>query len=143
MTTVYLDNCCFNRPFDDQLHPLVRLETEAKLLIQSEISHGRLKLVWSYILSKENHDNPFEDRRNQIATWEALANQKITRTTQIETHAKSLLSLDIKAKDALHIACAITSNADYLITTDKKLLNKTVSGITIINPIDFARRHFL
>jgi len=27
---VYLDNCCFNRPFDDQSSPVVRLETEAK-----------------------------------------------------------------------------------------------------------------
>ena len=29
---VYLDNCCFNRPYDNQLHPLVKLETQAKLL---------------------------------------------------------------------------------------------------------------
>ena len=27
---VYLDNCCFNRPYDNQLHPLVKLETQAK-----------------------------------------------------------------------------------------------------------------
>lgn len=26
---VYLDLCCFNRPFDDQSHPRVQLETEA------------------------------------------------------------------------------------------------------------------
>ena len=30
---LYLDNCCFNRPFDDQSQLLVRLETEAKLFI--------------------------------------------------------------------------------------------------------------
>lgn len=28
---VYLDNCMFNRPFDDQGHIRIRLETEAKL----------------------------------------------------------------------------------------------------------------
>ena len=27
---VYLDNCCYNRPFDDQSQLKVRLETEAK-----------------------------------------------------------------------------------------------------------------
>ena len=32
---VYLDNCCYNRPFDEQTQPSVRLETEAKLLIQA------------------------------------------------------------------------------------------------------------
>jgi len=28
-----MDNCCFNRPFDDQTQTRVRLETEAKLEI--------------------------------------------------------------------------------------------------------------
>ena len=32
---VYLDNCCFNRPFDDQSQLRIRLETEAKLDIQA------------------------------------------------------------------------------------------------------------
>jgi hypothetical protein len=34
---VYLDNCCFNRPFDDQRHLRIRLEAEAKLSIQEAI----------------------------------------------------------------------------------------------------------
>jgi len=34
---VYLDNCCFNRPYDDQNNLLVFMETEAKLFIQELI----------------------------------------------------------------------------------------------------------
>ena len=45
--------------------------------------------------------------------------------------------LGLKPKDALHIACAIKSDCEYFITTDKKLLNKTVEGMKIVNPIDF------
>ena len=30
---IYLDNCCFNRPYDDQEQITVRLESEAKLEI--------------------------------------------------------------------------------------------------------------
>ena len=45
----------------------------------------------------------------------------------------------IKAKDALHLACAIESGCDYFITTDKGLTNKSVDNIIIINPIDFVR----
>ena len=142
MTTVYLDNCCFNRPFDDQLHPLVKIETEAKLLIQAEVLAGKLKLVWSYILYQENHDNPYPNRKNQISIWEPLASQTIVRTVEIETHAESLLPIGFKVKDALHIACAIAANADYFITTDKKVLNKIVPGITIVNPIDFIKEAF-
>ncbi len=44
---VYLDNCCFNRPFDDQRHLRIRLETEAKLRIQEVIREGGLQLAWS------------------------------------------------------------------------------------------------
>lgn len=34
---IYLDNYCFNRPFDDQFQIRVRLESEAKLKIQDDI----------------------------------------------------------------------------------------------------------
>lgn len=30
---VYLDNCCFNRPYDDQKQIIIRMETLAKLHI--------------------------------------------------------------------------------------------------------------
>jgi len=35
--TVYLDNCTFNRPFDDQTQLRISLETQAKLFIQTLI----------------------------------------------------------------------------------------------------------
>ena len=142
MTAVYLDNCCFNRPFDDQLHPVVHLETQAKLLIQAEVVRGNLNLVWSFILEQENSDNPYDDRKEQIALWENIANTIIAPSPQILTQTKSIEQLGIKTKDAMHIACAIDAGADYFITTDKKVLNKTVQGITIINPMEFVRRHF-
>jgi hypothetical protein len=47
---LYLDNCAFNRPFDDQGHIRVRLEAEAKLYIQERIQEGKAELAWSYIL---------------------------------------------------------------------------------------------
>ena len=33
---VYRDNCCYNRPFDPQEQLRIRLETEAKLEVQSQ-----------------------------------------------------------------------------------------------------------
>ncbi|MFZ4618496.1 MAG: hypothetical protein ACOYM2_20210 [Rectinemataceae bacterium] len=47
---VYLDNCVFNRPFDDQGQLIISLKTQAKLAIQEQIRAGALELVWSYIL---------------------------------------------------------------------------------------------
>ncbi len=42
---IYLDNCCFNRPFDDQSQVRVLLETEAKLVVQDRIRSGYIQLV--------------------------------------------------------------------------------------------------
>ena len=60
---LYLDNCTFNRPFDDQHQLKIKLETEAKLFIQQGIITGTYELVWSYILEYENRQNRFDDRR--------------------------------------------------------------------------------
>jgi hypothetical protein len=45
---VYLDNCCFNRPFDNQLMIKIMIETEAKLFIQEKILSGEIQLTWLY-----------------------------------------------------------------------------------------------
>lgn len=36
-TRIYLDNCCYNRPYDDQSFKAISLEAEAKLYIQDNI----------------------------------------------------------------------------------------------------------
>lgn len=42
---LYLDNCCFNRPFDDQSRIKIKLETDAKLFIHSKILIKKYELV--------------------------------------------------------------------------------------------------
>ena len=66
---IYLDNCCLNRPCDDQRQMRVRLEAEATLCIQEHIRSGTLELAWSYILDFANAANPFEERRTTISGW--------------------------------------------------------------------------
>ena len=39
---VYLDNCAYNRPYDDQSQVKIELETQAKLKIQRMIKINRL-----------------------------------------------------------------------------------------------------
>jgi len=50
------------------------------------------------------------------------------------------MNFGIKNNDALHISCAIERNCEFFITTDHKLLNKSINAIEIINPIDFVRK---
>lgn len=80
---IYLDNCCFNRPFDDQSQIRIKLESEAKLKIQNKIQEGSLELVWSYIVEAENEANPFEERKRAIRDWEKNAIIDITEQQDI------------------------------------------------------------
>lgn len=66
---LYLDNCCFNRPFDDLSQARIRLEAAAVLKIQEDIRNGLHGLAWSYILDYENHRSPMRERRERIERW--------------------------------------------------------------------------
>ena len=139
---IYEDNCCFNRPYDNQTQILVRLETEAKLRIQQLILNDKLAFVWSFILHYENSDNPYIDRKEQIAIWESIASEVVVFNEKINAIANSLLKIHIRTKDALHIASAIYANASYFVTTDKRLYNKPIDNITIVGPINFLERYY-
>jgi predicted nucleic acid-binding protein len=134
---IYLDNCCFNRPFDDQTQLRIRLEAEAKLYIQARILNGKYQLAWSYILDFENIQNPFEQRKETIRNWREIAYIDIDENDKIIKLAESIATAGIKPKDALHIACAVTAGCEYFITTDAKILNKSIEGIKLIDPIGF------
>ena len=136
---IYLDNCSYNRPFDNQEQIKIRLETEAKLYIQAGVREGKYFLVWSYMLDYENNDNPYDEKRNSIEPWKEIAGEYCPSSNEILSAGHEIMKLGIKAKDALHIACAIESGCEYLITTDEKLTKKTFDNIKILNPIDFIR----
>jgi len=138
---VYLDNCMFNRPFDNQAQIRIRLESEAKLYIQNKIKSKVIELVWSYILEIENLQNPHDERRIAIQKWKALSTIKIIENSEVLTHANQLLKFGIKPKDALHVASAVEGKADYFLTTDDKLLSgiKKSNMIEILNPVDYIK----
>jgi predicted nucleic acid-binding protein len=138
---VYLDNCCFNRPFDDQRNVRIRLETEAKLCIQERIRDGSLELCWSYVLDFENEANPYHERRRMIAAWRTYATVDVDESDSVVHQAKALGLLGLKAKDALHVACAISGECDYLISTDDAVLHRTqqLDRLKVLDPPSLIR----
>jgi len=136
---IYLDNCCFNRPFDNQANIKIRLETEAKLFIQDQIKAGKIKFVWSYILDFENSANPFTEKKDIIAGWEKYASGMIFPSENITRIAHDFLNQKIKVKDAIHVACAVEGGCDFFLTTDHELIKKMINfnQIKVINPIRF------
>lgn len=134
---IYLDNCCFNRPFDGQAQTRIRLETEAKLWIQEQVAAGEIELAWSYILDYENAANPFEERRTAIGLWRTRAVVDVDESPELLQEARALATLGIESKDALHVAAAVTAGCECFVTTDDMLL-KRLSGYTRIVAVDPA-----
>lgn len=136
---VYLDNCCFNRPFDDQSSMRIKLETEAKLFIQQAVSSGKLQLIWFYILEYENLQNPFIERSNAIIAWKQIASRQIVGNKEVVARALGIMKFGVMSKDALHVACAIEGKAEYFLTTDDKLLKNcsNIKELAVVNPVNF------
>ncbi|MDR0828854.1 MAG: PIN domain-containing protein [Prevotellaceae bacterium] len=137
MYRIYLDNCCFNRPYDDQVQQRIVFETQAKLYIQEQILNKNIELIWSYILKFENSRNLSNAIRNAIEQWENLSILFVEKTDKIVEKAKNIMTTGIHAADALHIACAIAGGCQYFLTVDKRLLKYTDENIIICNPIEF------
>jgi predicted nucleic acid-binding protein len=138
---IYMDNCCFNRPFDNQAQLRVRLETEAKLRIQERVAAGEIELAWSYILDFENAANPFEERRTAVSLWKVRSVIDVIETPELLENARSLVTRGLRSKDALHVACAIEAGCEYFLTTDDALLKKLSLHPQIIaaDPTAFVR----
>ena len=136
---IYLDNCCLNRPYDDQNNLNVRLEAEAKIFIQNEILNNTFELAWSFMMDYEISSNPFHDRQIAFLNWKKIAVVDIDPIEEILRDGKNISRKNIKRKDALHIACAIKAECEYFLTTDVKILNKDIPEINLINPLDFIR----
>lgn len=142
---IYLDNCCFNRPFDDQSQIRIRLESEAKLKIQEEIRAGKFRLVWSYILDYENNRNPYQERKVQIHGWKKYSKIDIQENFELVNLAEILNQKGIQKIDSLHIACAISAKCKYFLTTDDKIIrqSKVIKNINVNDPIGFIKEVLL
>lgn len=138
---IYLDNCCFNRPYDSQNSFRILVETQAKLHIQDEIRNGRFELVGSYILVYENSQNKDVMKKVSIKSFQdefCKYYVPFESKEKLSDKIAEIMRYNISIKDATHVACAIYAEADYIITTDIRL-QKRYKGteIKIVTPLEF------
>jgi predicted nucleic acid-binding protein len=138
---VYLDNCCYNRPFDNQGQLSVQLETQAKLWIQDLIKDGKVDLAASFFSLFENSANKDTDKAEHIADFLGNATFYVDEMNleAVREQRDQIMATGIKHKDAIHLAAAMLVEADYFITTDKRVLKYRSERIKAVNPIAFVR----
>ena len=113
---VYLDNCCYNRPFDEQAQLKVRLETVTKLAVQLLMATRVVEYVWPKALDYEISFNPFPKRKVSILWWKDGAAEYVETTEEIIRRGEEIERFGVKPKDALHIAIAAVEGMDYLVS---------------------------
>ena len=137
---IYLDNCCYNRPYDDQSQIRISLETQAKLFIQKQVESGRIELVSSYVLTAENSMNRILSKQENIRNFISRNSKyyvSISHKNEIENIAAEIMLNGVKFIDACHVACAVFAECGYFLSTDYRLLKYKTDKIKLLNPVDF------
>jgi len=135
---IYLDNCCLNRPFDDQLQDKVRLETDAILAIINMCEINKWEFCKSDVLIYEINQIIDYDRKQKVMRIYKYGKTEIKINKSIQLRANQLLEYNIKPFDALHLASAENGKVDIFLTTDKKLILASYSAnmkIKVMNPV--------
>jgi hypothetical protein len=119
---VYLDICCYKRPFDDATLERIRREAEAVAKVLDAAGEGRVRLVRSPAHDLENERNPREDRRLATLLWLESADLRVSANPETNARARTLAALGFGPVHALHLAFAEQSEAQWFVTTDDRLL---------------------
>ena len=140
--TIYLDNCCYNRPFDDQTQERIHLESEAILTVLQRGQAGIYKIVGSSILELEMERMHDAMKKQRVKDLYKITNMHICYTEEIKFRSQEIMRLSkIRTFDSLHIAAAEATKADAMLTTDDKLekmAEKLDLNVKVMNPLKFA-----
>jgi predicted nucleic acid-binding protein len=129
---IYLDVCCLNRPFDDQKQDRIRLETEAIIIILNKCTTETWQLVTSNAIETEIANISDREKLKQIIQILSIARSRILVNPTIANRTLELNQLGFSAYDAAHIASAEEAKADILLTTDDRLLKRSLRYADIL-----------
>ena len=124
MPLVYLDNCALQRPLDDRSQFRVRAEADAVTAVLAAVEKGAVDLITSAALRAEASRVRSQSRRDFADSALALASREAPSPSDVRGLAHTYQQAGIKPFDALHLALAVESGADYFCTTDDRLLRR-------------------
>lgn len=138
---IYLDTCCYNRPYDDQSQNRIHDESEAVLSILHRSQTTDDTILGSDILKWEISQIPDSHRRFKVLTLYQSAKEIVSYNSETKKQAAELQAQSsIRSLDSLHIASAECGKADVFLTTDDRLIRacrKLPLSIRTLNPVSF------
>jgi len=140
---IYFDSCSLNRPLDNRSQLRILLEAEAILGLLVNCEVGAITLVTSEVLFFEANQNPHPQKKAYVKAILEQSQVVIALNDDIETRAGVLEGRGFKGFDALHIACAEFSMADFFCTCDDRILSRARQqgdlNVKIVSPLELAQ----
>jgi predicted nucleic acid-binding protein len=137
--SIYMDCCCLNRPYDDQIQDKIRIESNTVMAILFKCFYGDWKLIGSDILEYEIMKTPDINKRNNVLNLYSIKKEVVSLNDIIQTRALELQNrFKLKSIDSLHYASAEYKKVDVLLTVDRDFIlaaKRIPSSLIIENPI--------
>ena len=144
MLKIYLDNCCYGRPFDDLTQEKIKQEAESIRKIINLSKDNKLIIVSSQFVKYEIDNIKLKEKQAEILNF-YYCDEYHVLTNRISKLAKYYQTFNLKTFDSLHLATAETNGVDYLLTTDVDFIKYSLRfehNAKVINPYDFIKEEF-
>ncbi len=135
---IYMDVCCWNRPFDDQSQKRICIEANAILAILEQCKNGECTLTGSELIELELGNCPNIEKREKTQELYSATQGRLALTLEVEARALELQAGGMKKFDSLHVALAEIYRQDVFLTTDDALLavaRRIGTTVKVMNPI--------
>ncbi len=138
---IYMDNCCYNRLFDDRSNIKNYLEREAVLLVLELLYEDQVEVVGSDVLLKEMSAIKDSVKRKRVQElYQNCILENAVADLETIRRAKDISKFaGTTSFDSLHLAIS-ERNAEVFLTTDIKLVkaSKRIDlSVRVMNPIEF------
>jgi len=141
---IYLDDCCLNRPFDNQAQNRIAIEAAAIVRVLELVEAGMVSDYSSEMAQVEIEQIPDADRRRKVKGLLPPSRRIPPLTTHLLDEAEKFVRRGFKLADAVHLAAAAELDIDVFLTVDDDLLKRARKnayhiGVTVRDPVSFVR----
>jgi len=114
-------------------------------MLVAEVEASRAELVTSEYLVFEVSQTPDVDRAHRVMTLLGPAKTTVKASPDVVARAHQLERLGLRGLDALHVASAEAAAAEFLVTTDDRMLRRTRRAsaqlqVKVVTPVQALAR---
>jgi len=141
---IYMDNCCYNRPYDNYTDEQSVAEVAAIKAITAICKRAGFIIYGSSAVTDEIdafQDSKPEKWRDVRDFYNRTDKIYLSPTPAIMARAQGFMAAGLGDYDSFHLAYAEAAGVDVLLSTDKRFINacarEQLSIVNVMNPIIF------